>query len=446
MAQDLRQHMALLEQAMAAAFVNDGLPVHLLGGTQGPHTLTFALRLYQPTKANLAKALKLAGAVEAAIGDSPVRIYSESGVIFVEVPSPTPVIIYGSKLQGEGMAVPLGMTARRAIAGIDFEVSPHVLLVGPTNVGKTTAARCIAYHLAKQNRHATCRFIVSTFKPKDWKAFAGLAHTFAVIVTPAETAQAIAWLKAVMYNRTAKEIDTPHVFFFLDDLLNLLGAAAGDVAGDLRELASLGRAAGIHLIIGTQRLGEIGAGGAAITGNIRTRLVFGTADAGDAAQFTGRGESGAEKLGRYKGDALLVMEGGTQRVALAYVADADLASLRHHEDEWRPWLKVGTVLNGSAGRGENSLPEPQNTGLAEPVPGGSKTGSTPEPGCPPGAVPASSPVVLSGPARTGSERQAVRNVYARTGSKTQTCKLIWGRKNGDTWRWLHEALQQEVRQ
>lgn len=56
MNQDLRQHMALMEQAIAAAFVNDGLPVHLLSGIQGPHTLTFALRLYQPTRANLAKA------------------------------------------------------------------------------------------------------------------------------------------------------------------------------------------------------------------------------------------------------------------------------------------------------------------------------------------------------------------------------------------------------
>src|SRR3954467_6092588 len=119
MTQDLRQHMGLVEQAIATAFVNDGLPVHLLGGNQGPHTLTFALRLYQPTKANLAKALKLAGAVEAAIGDSPVRIYSESGVLFVEVPPPIPVVVDGHRLKGEGVAVPVGMTARRAIAGID---------------------------------------------------------------------------------------------------------------------------------------------------------------------------------------------------------------------------------------------------------------------------------------------------------------------------------------
>ncbi len=440
MTQDLRQHMGLLEQAIASAFVNDGLPAHLLGGNQGPHTLTFALRLYKPTKASLAKALKLSGAVEAAIGDSPVRIYSESGVMFVEAPSPVPVIVYGNTLRGEGLAVPVGMTARRSIAGIDFEASPHVLLVGPTNVGKTTAARCIAYHLARQNPAWHCRFIVATFKPKDWKAFASLDHTFAVIVTPQETEQAIRWLKDVMYRRTAKELDTPKVFLFLDDLLNLLGVVDGDVAGDLRELASLGRAAGIHLIIGTQRLGEIGAGGAAITGNIRTRLVFGTADASDATQFTGRGESGAKKLGRYKGDALLVREGSTQRVAVAYVSDDDLATLRQNPDDWRPWQNVQRKVQDESNAGTGSpMERALDAILGAKTPLANKpvlSGST--------LVAGSSAPLLVGPARTEFDRQLVLLIYRRTGSKNQTYKAVWGHKNGDTQRWLNEILQAET--
>ena len=60
--QHLRQHMAFLEQAIAGAFIRDGLSVELLGGVQGPHTLTYGLRLYQPTKGTIAKALKLATA------------------------------------------------------------------------------------------------------------------------------------------------------------------------------------------------------------------------------------------------------------------------------------------------------------------------------------------------------------------------------------------------
>jgi hypothetical protein len=172
--------MALIERAIASAFVNDNLHIHLLRGQQGSHTLTFALRLYQPTKANLAKALKLASAVEAAIGDSPVRIYSERGIIFVETPSPSPVQIAGNSLRGAALAVPLGMTARRTIAGVDFSTNPHLLLVGPTNAGKTTAARALAYHcdstmIAPASQSTTCNFSGSSIKllPEKGMVFTG---------------------------------------------------------------------------------------------------------------------------------------------------------------------------------------------------------------------------------------------------------------------------------
>ena len=283
--------MAQTEQAIAAAFVADKLSVHLVGGVQGPHTLTFGVKLYQPTKGNVAKALSLAGAVEAMTSLSPVRLYTESGVIFVEVPSPAPVIVDGTKLRGEGLAVPIGMSSRRAVVGIDFAQSPHLLLVGPTGQGKTTGARGIAYHLIKQDDAGAVRFIVSTFKPRDWKAFATLRATMAVLTDPAESMAMVAWLRDEMYKRTKAEVDTPHLFVFLDDLLNLLTFAGKECAVMLGEIASLGRGAGIHLVIGTQRSGESGAGSSIVAGNITTRLIFGTASAQDAAMFSGRGES-----------------------------------------------------------------------------------------------------------------------------------------------------------
>lgn len=332
--------MAPIEQAIAAAFVADRLSIHLVGGVQGPHTLTFGVKLYQPTKGNVAKALALSGAIESTTSLSPVRLYSERGLIFVEVPSPKPVIVDGTTLQGEDLAVPVGLSARRGIVGIDFINSPHVLLVGPTNRGKTTAARGIAYHLIKQNDAGAVQFIVSTFKPRDWRGFDQLRSVLAVITDPAESLAMIAWLRSEMYRRVKNEIDTPHLFIMLDDLLNLLMIDGKTTAGMLGEIASLGRGAGIHLIIGTQRSGESGAGSSIVSGNITTRLIFGTASAQDAAMFSGRGESGAEKLGRYPGDALLVNEGGSKRVAVAYVTLDDLMKLPMREGGVRvdrPW-------------------------------------------------------------------------------------------------------------
>jgi DNA segregation ATPase FtsK/SpoIIIE-like protein len=146
----------------------------------------------------------------------------------------------------------------------------------------------------------------------------------------------VSWLRDIMHRRAAQGSRLPHIFAFVDDLLNLLALA--DVTGPLVEIASLGRAAGISLIIGTQLLGKRGAGDVAVTGNITTRLVFGTADAQDGAFFTGRADAGAERLGRYPGDALLINDGGTVRLAVAKVDDQDLAELRQNPAYFRPWL------------------------------------------------------------------------------------------------------------
>ena len=428
MTQDIRHYMTLTERAIAGVFVAHGLYVHLCGNVQGPHTLTFGLRLYEPTQKNIMKALGLSAALEAAIADSPARVTTDRGTILVEIPSPTPVLVDGTRLKGQGYAVPLGMTSRQTVAGVDFITNPHLLLVGPTNRGKTTAARLIAYHLAKQNPAYTTRFIVSTFKPKDWRRFAPLSHCFAVITDPQESASMIAYLVRVMHERTRNDIDSPRLFVFLDDLLNLLGVA--DVDNELAQLASLGRGAGIHLIIGTQRLGEKGAAGGLVTGNIPSRLVFGTADAQDAALFTGRGGSGAERLGRYAGDALLITDGGSLRLAVGYVEDQHLARLRQNDDEWRPWLKPTpeeSTVPVQTARGEGSDASSAETPL-------SRTGT--------GQLPDQTP--------DAEARAYLRRLYESTGSKNAVLRQAWGGvvnaegKTPKTKRWLDEALTEVV--
>jgi hypothetical protein len=441
----LRQHINFTERAIAAAFVRNGLSVHLCGSVQGPHTLTFGLRLYEPTQRHITKALNLAGAVEAAISDSPVRIYMDRGVILIETPSPAPVTVDGRKLRGEGFAVPLGLTSRQTVAGVDLVQNPHLLLVGPTNRGKTTAARLIAYHLAKQNEPRQARILVSTFKPKDWLGFAPLAHTLAVISDPQESAQMIGWLVRLMHRRTQRGQESPHLFVFLDDLLNLLGVAAVD--DQLAQLASLGRGAGIHLIIGTQRLGEKGAAGSLVTGNIPTRLVFGTADSKDASLFTGRGGSGAEKLGRYAGDALLVTDGSTQRLAVGLIADAHLSRLPQENSSQRPWL----VHPGT----DRTTPPLPKTGVP-PV----TTGTEGVPVRQNGHA-ADDRDMPAPPPRTGTSHKLpdqppdaeaqhyLRQLYTQTGSKNAVLNLVWGGvvndsgKTPKTKRWLDEALAVE---
>lgn len=454
----MQAFMQTIERAIASAFVNDKLSIHLLGGIQGPHTLTFGVKLYQPTKANVAKALALGPAIEACTGVSPVRVYSEQGAVLVEVPSPSPVIIDGTKYKGDGLAVPLGMTGRRAIVGVDFDKDPHLVLVGPTKRGKTVAQRNVAYHLARQNRPSAVRFIFSTFKAWDFEAFGSLAHTMDVISDPAETETMIHWLTATMYSRLKTRTETPHLFLFLDDLVNLLSQV--DVAGELGELASLGRGVGIHLIIGTQRLNEKGGGSSIVTGNIPTRLIFGTASAQDAAAFSGRGESGAEKLGRYKGDALLIDDGSVTRLAVALITDQALAKLPQNSTPVRPWQQKiqwnganGTGARRSAivplDRSTHFTPENgQNNGWNVPPDQGGQSGleveNTP---FAPRNVP--QPTRLPDAPPTADEQQYLRQLYSQLGSKRAVLKAAWGGivnedgKTPKTQKWLDEALAED---
>jgi hypothetical protein len=254
-----------------------------------------------------------------------------------------------------------------------------------------------------------------------------------------------------MHQRTQSGTETPHLFVFLDDLLNLLGVA--NVDDQLAQLASLGRGAGIHLIVGTQRLGEKGAAGGLVTGNIPTRLVFGTADAQAAALFTGRGGSGAKRLGRYAGDALLVTDGGVQRLAVGSIKNEQLATLRQNPDEWRPWLNHRPTRTPPGGI---IIPNPM---AAVPQPNHvlhSTSGACPVPEREEGVANARSFPVDPPPQPTSTAgmgklpdhppdaagRAYLRRLYAETGSKNAVLRRVWGGvvnadgKTPKTKRWL----------
>jgi S-DNA-T family DNA segregation ATPase FtsK/SpoIIIE len=405
--EQMAERMAHIEQLILFTYQANNLYAYRVRGVQGPHTLSYALRLHEPTAPKLAKALKLGPALEAALGDGPVRLYQERGVLWVEAPSPVPVKFPGASLYGVGLAVPLGMGTRRTIIGLDFGETPHLLIVAPTGAGKTTAMRAIAFHLARQNERIA--FIFLSLKPADWQAFQGLAATAAILFDPAEVVAMLGWLVQTMSQRAKRNQAEPAIFLFADDLLNWLSLA--DITGPLAQLASLGRSAGIHLVVATQRLGKRGAGDAAITGNMGSRLVLGAASGQDAAQFSGRADSGAHLLGRHKGDALLVENERIQRLAVSPIRDGDLAELAQDAREWRPWREdSGKVVSG------NIPPAPVM------VP-------------PPGAKAAKhrqhQPQV--------SDEQ-IRAAYRRLRSKNKVAQELFGYKDGWVWGRITEAL------
>lgn len=343
--EQLLSYSANVHRGIAAAFVSDGLGAYAYSAIQAPHTLTYPFRLDRPTIGNVNKALRLNRAIEAMTNVSPVRITTEQGLVMVEVPSPVPVVIEGSTLQGEGLAVPVGMSSKRQIVGVDFEQDSHLLIVGATNKGKTVASRNIVYQLIRQHTPDQAQFIVSAFKRKNWKSFSPFAR---VINDKAETLDMLLQVHELMQWRGKNEVETPRLFVILDDCLDLF--AYDGVNEVMSKLLPNSRGVGINFILISQRKSGMDR---KVTGNCTAQLLFNVADVQDSAIVGGRGDLGAETLGRYPGDCLLIANEGVTRVASALVTDDDVIELATQ----KPWrVEAEAILQGVS----KSLPNSEN--------------------------------------------------------------------------------------
>lgn len=416
---DLQTYSMHVHNGIAAALMGEGLGAYAYPAIQAPHTLTYPFRLSRPTVANVNRALKMGRAVEACTNVSPVRISTESGVILVEVPSPSPVVIRGATLQGNGLSVPVGMSSKRAIVGVDFEIDSHLLIVGATNGGKTVAAKNIIYQLLRQNDHEQIQVIVSCFKRANWAPFEPFAN---IITDMNETVEMLGAARELMYLRAKTGIETPRFFIVLDDCLNLF--AIDGVGEIMSELLPLARGCGINFIMISQRLAGMPR---AVTGNCSTRILFNVADTADSGIVGGRADLGAESLGRYPGDCLLIAHEGVQRCASALVTDDVLHALARV----KTW--VCTPLH--------TLLQPRNDGYTNIARGVSEMAENGVFGHTVQGV--QTPIArLHGRPKTDEERSAVRDAFERCGgSYRATMRAVWGVVGGNYSSYINECLE-----
>lgn len=428
---DLLTYSSNIHRGIAAAFVSDKIGVHCYPAIQAPHTLTYPFRLHQPTIGNVNKALRLNRAIEAMTNVSPVRITTESGVILVEVPSPAPVVIPGKNIVGgKGLGVPVGMSSLTKIAEVDFETDSHLLIVGATNKGKTVMSRNIVYQLLRQHTHDQVQFIVSCFKRKNWSAFSPFAR---IITDKAETLEMLNWARSLMYQRAMQGVEDPRIFIVLDDCLNLF--AVDGVNEIMSELLPLARGCGINFVLISQRLAGMDR---KVTGNCTARILFNVADTADSGIVGGRADLGAENLGRYPGDCLLICNEGITRVAGAYVSNEDVDALARVKS-WscKPLQDAFAIVNSDIAietlQNRVSVPEmaenAQNTHTFANSDSRLQTSDL------------RLQTRLQGKPKTDIEREFVREAYIECeGSMNATMKRVWGSVGSNYAAYIRECV------
>ena len=333
-----------------------GIDANIINVVRGPSVTRYELALEQGVKLN--KLTNLSDDIALALGAAGVRIApipDKISVVGIEVPNKvvSPVSIrevvgsdnFVSSRSKTSFAVGKDISGQ-AIVG-DIGKLPHLLIAGTTGSGKSVCTNTIITSLLYKATPEEVRLIMVDPKMVELGIYNGIPHLLIPVVTdPKKAAGALQWAVTEMmkryrtfsevgvrkleeYNAYAERTEgvdrMPSIVVLIDELADLMLVAAKEVEESICRVAQMGRAAGMHLVIATQRPSAD-----VITGlmkaNIPSRIAFAVASAMESRIILDT--QGAEKLvGR--GDMLFAPlgSGKPQRVQGCFISDPEVAAV-----------------------------------------------------------------------------------------------------------------------
>ena len=237
---------------------------------------------------------------------------------------------------------PLAMALGKDIAGkpiiADIAKMPHLLIAGSTGSGKSVCVNTLINSILYKANPDEVKFLLIDPKVVELASYNGIPHLLIPVVTdPKKAANALNWAVVEMnrryklfaenqvkditsYNEKAEE-KLPKIVIIIDELADLMMACANDVEDYICRLAQMARAAGMHLIIATQRP-SVDVITGVIKANIPSRIAFAVSSQTDSRTILDLG--GAEKL-LGKGDMLFYPLGAAKPVRLqgAFISESE---------------------------------------------------------------------------------------------------------------------------
>jgi S-DNA-T family DNA segregation ATPase FtsK/SpoIIIE len=234
----------------------------------------------------------------------------------------------------------------------DIAKMPHLLIAGATGSGKSVCINTLIMSILYKSNPSDVRMIMIDPKVVELNTYNGIPHLLIPVVTdPKKASAALNWAVVEMtdrykkfaeagvrdlkgYNEKVREVaylndedyqKLPQIVIIIDELADLMMVAPGEVEDSICRLAQMARAAGIHLIIATQRP-SVNVITGLIKANIPSRIAFAVSSAIDSRTIIDG--SGAEKL-LGKGDMLFFPSGYPKPVRIqgSYVSDKEVSSV-----------------------------------------------------------------------------------------------------------------------
>ena len=328
----------------------------------GPAVTQYEMTLQRGTKVN--KVLSISREIALALAAKEVRIEAPipgKNTVGIEVPNQNiiPVsmreimdaMVKNQKLEDSKLAAPLGRDIMGNVKYVEINKTPHMLVAGATGSGKSVCINNIILSIIMRTTPDEVKMVLVDPKKVEFNVYDGIPHLLTPVVTDPKKASAALQKIVVMMddryetfkNSGTKNIQTyneyvekelkknpdcglkhmPFILVIIDELADLMLVAAKEVEESIMRITQLARAAGIHLIVATQRPStDIITG--VVKSNIPTRVSFAVSSSIDSRTILDM--TGAEKL-LGKGDMLYkpMDDNAPTRIQGSFVSDDEIA-------------------------------------------------------------------------------------------------------------------------
>ena len=376
---DSDAHLRKTAQKLQEVLHNFGVNVTILNVSCGPTVTRYELQPEMGVK--VSKIVGLADDIKLNLATPDIRIEAPipgKAAVGIEVPNKeNSTVMLRDLLQSEEFQHAksrLSFAVGKDIAGktvvTDIAKMPHLLIAGATGSGKSVCINTLIVSILYKAKPEEVKLIMIDPKVVELSVYNGIPHLFIPVVTdPKKAAGALNWAVSEMtsryntfaeygvrnlteYNKKIESISVaegakapekmPQIVIIVDELADLMMVAPGEVEDAICRLAQLARAAGIHLIIATQRP-SVNVITGLIKANMPSRIAFSVSSGVDSRTILDM--NGAEKL-LGKGDMLFYPQGYPKPVRLqgAFVSDEEVSAVVEFLADQNPGVKYNSQI------------------------------------------------------------------------------------------------------